>query len=154
VVIVFLFVIMKTLSPRIWAFSDYPKSITAGVPPQTRREKQIAAITTVPFMILVIVLPIWSTLMLESSYGGTIPLMDAFLNLFGILLIFNISDFLILDFLIVGTITPDFVIIPGTERMKEKEYREFRYYHGKAHVRSILALAVISFVLAAIIVIV
>ena len=58
------------------------------------------------------------------------------------------ADLLILDLLIVGTIAPKFVIIPGTEDMKEKEYKDFRLYHTKAHAKGLILLAIVSFVIA------
>ena len=36
----YLLLIMIKFSPRIWAFSDYPKTITDNVPPQTKNEKR------------------------------------------------------------------------------------------------------------------
>ena len=128
----YLLIVMRSLSPRIWAFSDYPKSITSSVPARTDRERRIAKYTAVPFFIL-----------------GIGFLLDAFLNFFGIVMSGNLADFLILDWLIVGTITPEWVIIPGTEHMRDKEYKEFRGYHARGHVRALPVLAMLSLILAA-----
>jgi hypothetical protein len=38
---IYLLALMRGLNPRIWAFSDYPKSITDHVPPQTPRERRV-----------------------------------------------------------------------------------------------------------------
>jgi hypothetical protein len=148
----YLLIIMRGLSPRIWAFSDYPKEITDHVPPQTERERRIGGYAAIPFFILGLGFPLVSTLMLEGFYGGSLPLLDAFLNIFGIIMFGNFADFVILDWLIVGTITPDWVIIPGTERMRNKEYKEFRVYHAKGHVRALPLLAILSLIIAAAIV--
>jgi hypothetical protein len=150
---IFLLAIMRGLNPRIWAFSDYPKAITDHVPPQTDRERKIGAYTGIPFFILVIGFPVFSTMMLEGLYGGSLPLLDAFLNffgiVFGIVMFGNIADFVVLDLLIVGTITPDWVIIPGTEHMRNKEYKEFRLYHAKGHARALILLVILSLLFAA-----
>lgn len=151
VITLYLMTIMLTLSPRIWAFADYPKSITDKVPPQTGSEKKIAGVIGIPFFIIVLGFPILSTLWLKSSLGGMITPLDAFLNIYGILIIFNLSEVVTLDFLIVGTITPDFVVIPGTEDLRDTEYKEFRKHHAKAHLKSLLAMAFVSLVLALII---
>jgi hypothetical protein len=151
--ILYLLATMVALSPRVWAYSDYPKSITGSVTPPTRREKMIGAIIGIPFIILVVLIPVYSTLVLESSYGGVIPLLEAFLNFYGITLIGSFAEFIVLDFLIVGTITPNFVVIPGTEHMRDKEYKEFRLYHFKGHLRSIVTLAIVSFIAAVMIVV-
>jgi len=144
----YLLAIMMKLSPRIWGFSDYPKEITDAVSPQTKRERQIGALLGIPFFLLGLGFPLVSTLMLESTYVGTIPLIDAFLNAFGIFMFGNFADLVILDWLIVGTITPDFAVIPGTEHMREKEYKDFRLFHAKGHVWGTIGMAVISLVIA------
>lgn len=49
---------------------------------------------------------------------------DTFLHSFGILMIFNLVDLLIIDWLIFCWITPRFVVIPSTEGMKGyKDYK-------------------------------
>jgi len=144
----YLLAVMMKLSPRIWGFSDYPKEITNAVSPQTKRERQIGALLMVPFLLLGLGFPLVSTLMLESTYVGTMPLLDAFLNIFGIMMFGNFADLVILDWLIVGTITPDFVVIPGTEHMRDKEYKDFRLFHAKGHVWGTIGMAVISLVVA------
>jgi hypothetical protein len=79
-------------------------------------------------------------------------LLDAFLNLYLILLIGNVTEVLILDILLVGTVTPNFVVIPGTEDLRDTEYKAFRCHHGKAHLRAIIAMALVALVLALVIV--
>jgi hypothetical protein len=147
----YLLIIMVKVNPRVWAFSDYPKEITDNVPPQTKKEKRKAAVLSIPFFIIGIGYPFLSTLLAKDLYGGVIPLFDAFINTFGVLMFGFLSDLLILDLLIVGTITPKFVIIPGTESMKEKEYKDFRLYHAKAHVKGLFLLGIVSFVIALIV---
>ncbi len=149
----YLLATMILFSPRIWGMSDYPKSITEKVPPQTRHEKRRAAILFIPFLIIGLGYPIFSTLLLEIKMGGNFTIFIAFINIFGILMFGNIADFLILDLLIVGTITPRFVILPGTEDLKETEYKEFRKYHAKGHVKGTLFMAGASFLIALLIVV-
>ncbi len=144
----YLLIIMRSLSPRIWGFSDYPKEITDAVPPQTKRERQIGAVIGIPFFILALGAPIISTLILESSQGGAISLLDAFLNAFGILMFFNFADLVILDWLVVGTITPDFVMISGTEHMRDTEYKNFRISQGIGHIWGTIGMAVLSLIIA------
>lgn len=145
-----LFIMMK-FDPRVWAFNDYPKEITNKVQPQTKEEKRTSIAASVPFFIFGIGYPFLSTCLLKGLYGGTIPFLDAFLNTFGVLIFGFMADLIILDLLIVGTLTPKFVIIPRTEDMKEKEYKDFRVYHTKAHVKGLILLAIISLVIAVIV---
>lgn len=76
---------------------------------------------------------------------------EAFITIFVIILFGFLADFIILDWLIVGTLTPDFVIIPGTEYMREKEYKDFRLYHAKGHVKGLVLIFILSLILAVIV---
>ena len=150
-VIVLLLVVMRGLSPRIWAMSDYPPSITGIVPPQTDSERRIAGYTAIPFLILTFGFPIVSTLILEASMGGTITFFDAFLNLFCLILFGTLADLGVLDLLSVGTVTPDWVIIPGTEHLRNSAYKEFRMYHTKGHAKAFPLLITMALIIGAII---
>lgn len=149
---IYLLFIMAKFSPRIWGFSDYPKVITDKVPPQTKSEKRKGEILSIPFFLFGLIFPIVSTLILREQYGGEIDFLTAFLNIFGILMFGNIADLVILDWIIVGTITPKFVIIPGTENMKDREYKDFRISHAKGHIWGTLLMAVLSLLIAFIII--
>lgn len=148
----FLLAVMLGFSPRVWAFSDYPKTITGQVKPQTKRERRIALVVYIPFLIIGIGYPLLSTYILKALYGGVILFLDAFLNVFAVWMFGFLADLLILDWLIVGTITPSWVIIPGTEHMKLQEYKEFRMYHAKGHLKGLVALAGLSIILALVVV--
>jgi hypothetical protein len=78
--------------------------------------------------------------------GGEIPFWMAFLNVFVLLLLAVLGDLVILDWLIVSKITPEFVIIPGTE---EADYKNFSH-HYKAHLRAVVPLFLVCIVLAGI----
>jgi len=143
---------MIKFSPRIWGFSDYPKEITKKVPPQTKSEKRNGSLFFIPFFLFGLSFPIVSTLILKNQYGGSIDFLTAFFNIFGILMFGNIADLIILDWIIVGTITPNFVIIPGTEDMKDKEYKDFRISHAKGHIWGTLFIAVLSLLVAFIVI--
>jgi len=118
------------------------------VPPQTREEKKKATIVSIPFLMIGVGFPIVSTLLLEQELGGRIDFLSAFLNIVALFMFMNAADLLILDWLIVGTITPKFVIIPGTEHMKYKEYREFRTYHTKGHIWGTIAMVGLGLIMA------
>jgi hypothetical protein len=149
----YLLFMMVTLNPRVWGYADYPESITKHVPPQTKREKTIAGLFGIPFFVLVLGSPIWSTLLLEAQLGGALSFGGAFVNLFGIHLLMQAGDLFICDLLIVGTLTPSFVIIPGTEHLRDTEYKAFRKFHAKGHAKGIIATIIICVVLAWVIVV-
>ncbi len=66
----YLLLMMVTVSPRVWGYSDYPEAIKAKVPPQTAKEKRLAGIVGIPWFIFLIGFPIISTYALKSKLGG------------------------------------------------------------------------------------
>ncbi len=102
------------INPRIW-LQDYPQDIQDRVPPKTAQERRISLLLGIPFLIVLLAVPFASTLTLKYQRGGAVPFLLLFANGFGVSFIFNLVDWLILDWLMLCTITPPFVVIPGTE---------------------------------------
>jgi len=100
------------INPRSY-LQDYPPAIQALVPPKTPAERRLALIVGIPFMILLIAVPLLSTLALKRS--GVTAFLPLALHAFGVVWIFNVVDWLVLDWLIFCAITPAFVVIPGSE---------------------------------------
>jgi hypothetical protein len=143
----YLFLVMVLTSPRVWGYSDYSEAIKAQVPPQTKQEKRLAVIIAVPWMLFSVGFPVYSTLVLKSKLGGEIPFWLAFLNVFVLVFLAVLGDLVILDWLIVSKITPNFVIIPGTDKT---DYKDFSH-HYRAHVRAAVPLVLVCAVLAGIV---
>ncbi len=143
----YLLLVMVLTSPRVWGYSDYPEVIKNKVPPQTQREKLLAAVIGLPWFIFIFGFPIFSTYVLKYKLGGEIPFMIAFLNLFVLLLLATVGDLVILDWLIVSKITPGFVIIPGSERA---DYKDFTH-HYKAHAKALAGLILVCLTIAGIV---
>ncbi|MFE6014597.1 nitroreductase, partial [Bacillus thuringiensis] len=72
---------------------------------------------------------------------------DAYLHTFGILMIFNLVDLLIIDWLIFCWITPRFVVIPSTAGMKG--YKDYKF-HLRGAIVATQILAIVSLFLAGI----
>ena len=140
----YLLLMMVSTSPRVWGYSDYSDAIKAKIPPQTKKEKRLALIIGLPWIIFTFGFPIYSTIVLKSKLGGEIPFWTAFLNVFVLVCLAVLGDLVILDWLIVSKITPKFVIIPGTE---EADYKDFSH-HYRAHVRAVVPLVLLCIVLA------
>ena len=143
----YLLLIMVSTSPRVWGYSDYSEAIKAKVPPQTPKEKRLALIIGIPWMIFAVGFPLYSTYVLKSMLGGEIPFWTAFLNIFGMVFLATLCDLVILDWLIVNKITPEFVMIPGTEKA---DYLDFSH-HYKAHARAAVVLFLLCLILAGIV---
>ena len=128
----YVFLLMITLSPRIWGYADYPETVKRKVPPQTRRERTIAGIVSVPFFLFAIVYPAYSVLALKDRLGGAMTFSDAFVHLLAMVIFVTIGDLVILDWLIISKITPRFVVIPGSE---VEDYKDFSH-HYRGHLRA------------------
>ena len=109
-------VITLWINPRIW-LQDYPEDIKVMVHPKTDIEKRLSLLTGIPFLILLFVVPFVSTLLLKLKHPGDTSFLTVSLHAFGVSFIFNIIDWLLLDWLMFCTFTPPFVVIPGSEGM-------------------------------------
>jgi len=112
-------------NPRIW-LHDYPKEIQAMVPPKSEKEKRLSLMLGIPFLVLLFAFPFYSTLTLRITTPGEISFGILAINAFGVVFVFNLVDWLILDWLMFCTITPPFVVIPGSEGARG--YKDYGYH--------------------------
>jgi hypothetical protein len=141
-----LFAILR-YNPRLF-LQDYPQDIQNAVPAKTKEEKRQSLLLGTPFLVLLAVVPFLSTLALKRHGAGNAPFVRLFLNAFGVVMVFNLVDLVLLDWLMFCTITPRFVVIPGTEGMEA--YRDYAY-HLKASIRGTIICAVAALAIAAIV---
>jgi hypothetical protein len=113
------------LNPRIW-LRDYPKDIQAQVPPKTKAEKRLSLALGIPFLILFVAAPFVSTLSLKVRSHSDVSFLALWLHAFGVVFVFNVVDWLVLDWLMFCTLTPRFVVIPGTEGMAG--YKDYAFH--------------------------
>jgi hypothetical protein len=121
------------VNPRIF-LHDYPDKIQEAVPRKTKAERSLTYVFGIPFLLLLFLVPFFSTLSLKELAEPSF--WELWLNAAGVGWIFNIVDWLILDWFMFCTLTPRFVIIPGSEGMAEyKDYGfHFRgFIHGTAY---------------------
>jgi len=131
-----LLMVSLRLNPRIW-LQDYPVEIRDRVPPKTEQEKRLSLIIGIPFLLLVAAVPFISTLALKRQDGG-VSFLQLFLNAFGVVFAFNLVDLLLLDWLMFCTITPKFVVIPGTEGMEG--YKDYSYHFKASVIGTVLSI--------------
>ncbi len=132
-----------TANPRLF-LQDYPKTIQDRVAPKTHSEQRLSRGIAVVFMGLLMAVPFLSTWGLMQQLHGHIAFLALFLNAFGVAFIFNVTDLLILDWLLVCKITPAFLVLPGTEGVAD--YKDYSY-----HLRGFLAGTIFSAVLGALV---
>lgn len=135
---------MRT-NPRIW-LHDYPKEIQAAVPPKTAEEKRLSLIFGIPFLILLAAGPFISTLTLTQR--ASLPFWALFANASGVMFVFNVIDWLVLDWLIFCTITPSIMVIPGTQGMAA--YKDYAF-HFRGFLIGTLFSVVFGLVIAAVV---
>ena len=93
----YLLLFMVSTSPRIWGYQDYPDRVKKKVPPQMRRERTLAGIYGVPFILFGLAFPVYSVLELRGGLGGAIPFADAFIHLLILLALSTLGDLVLLD---------------------------------------------------------
>ena len=104
-------------NPRLW-LQDYPAEIRAKVPPLTPGEKRAQRLLIIPFLLVMIGVPIYSTYLLRLENGGIISFLSAYLNVFFVTNLFNLFDAVVIDLLIGTFMKPKFAVIPGAEGME------------------------------------
>lgn len=138
---------MITLSPRIWGYQDYPETIKQKVPPQTQRERMIAGITGIPFLSFTLGFPVYSVLRLRANLGGEITFEIAVIHLLVLVLLTSFFDMVVLDWFIISTVTPEFVIIPGSD---VEDYKDFSH-HYRGHAKATIILIVVCMIIAVVV---
>lgn len=108
-------------NPRVM-LQDYPKDVQAAVPPKTAAERRETVWWSIPFLALLFGLPLAAALTLKLQRPD-LSFFEAALVAFVVLVVFNLYDWLVLDWLVFCTITPRFVVLPGTEGMAG--YRDY-----------------------------
>lgn len=125
------------INPRLF-LQDYPEDIQRAVPQKTREERRLSILLGTPFLLLLFAGPFISTLTLNHQSGGELSFFAASLHAFGIVFIFNLVDWLILDWLIFCTITPNFLVIPDTEGMAG--YKDYSFHFRAFRIGTVLSI--------------
>jgi hypothetical protein len=101
-------------NPRLW-LHELPKAVRETLPPLNSTEKRHRALFASVFMAVTFGLPLWLAGRFEAQYGGAAPFADLFIYMFGILMLFNLFDAVVLDLFVITILRPGFVRIPGAE---------------------------------------
>jgi hypothetical protein len=129
-------------NPRYW-LQDYPRSIQDAIPKKSKVEQQGAKRWGLPFIATLLGAIAISGILLKRAMPGA-SFLTLYVDILGVALFFNLWDLLVLDWLIFCTITPRFLVIPGSEGMPG--YKDYRH-----HVAAFWSGALSSIVIAAIV---
>jgi hypothetical protein len=132
-----LFLGLVRINPEIM-LKDYPPDVQAKYGPMSDRSKRQRIPVAIVFLVVLLGIVIQSLIGVRTNTGDDIPFQVAFLHLFVMFSLFNLLDWLVLDWLIVVTIRPRFLIIPGTEGLAG--YADYGF-----HFRGFLIGSVITF---------
>jgi len=125
------------INPEIM-LNDYPPDIQAKYGPMSDRSKRQRIPVAIFFVVVLFGIVVQSFMGVRRNIGDDIPFLTAFVHLFVMFTVFNVLDWLILDWLIVVTIRPRFMILPGTEGLAG--YADYWF-----HFRGFLIGSVITF---------
>lgn len=126
-------------NPRLW-LQDLPPELRARLPPKTARERRETWILGIPFMGIVLGMP----LLAIADPAGLGPGRPGFLGrlgiAYGVNLVFNLVDLLLIDWGLVCLWTPRRLLPPGVEREEARDWAK----HGRDFLKGFLALVVPS----------
>jgi hypothetical protein len=104
------------LNAEIW-LDDYPPDVRAKFGPMSAKSKRQRTWFSIPVFLIIFGLIVWSIVQLKAVNGGGLNFGAVFLSIWLMLMVFNLVDLVIIDWLILMWIRPQFTILPGTEGM-------------------------------------
>ena len=110
-------------NPR-YMMQDYPPEITADILAQTSEEKRAGMKYGLPFLLTLAVFPLLVGLVFK--FLGPASFVEIWLRIFILMFSFNLVDLVILDWLIFCSLTPSFMVLPGTEG--HPGYKNYRFH--------------------------
>ena len=113
------------VNPRMW-LQDFPKEIQSKVPPKTAEEKRQSLLFGIPFLLVLVSIPLLSCILMKHRSSTPVSFLSLFFNAFGVGFFFNLIDLVVIDWLIFCFVTPKFMVIPGTEGMPE--YKDYAFH--------------------------
>jgi hypothetical protein len=120
--------ILSTVSGAIaldMFLDDYPPDIKEKYGPMSRRAARIRPFVAVLLFITALAVPIIGLFKLQAEIPS-VPFLPALVFAGVVLLVFNLFDLIILDWLFFCTIQPRAMVLPDTEGMAG--YRDYRFH--------------------------
>lgn len=145
-VMVISFILAALVNPEIW-LKDYPPDIRAKFGPMSARAARQRTLVGIPIFVLMVGIIVFSIVQLAQIKGSDPNLIEIFINVFVILLVFNLVDLFVLDWLIFVTVRPRIIILPGTEGAAG--YSDYGF-HLRASLKGLAGSFVVSLLIAGI----
>ena len=149
ILISFILIGMLWYNPRMFLNKgDYPPDVIAAVPPKTDEERWMSIILGIPFFIVALGVPLSSTSTFNRQMGSEASFWLLFWHTFGVIFIPFLWDLVVLDWWMFCTVTPKFVVIPGTEGFAG--YKD-KVFHLRMHTRGIVVLVIGSLLISGVV---
>jgi hypothetical protein len=97
-------------NPRMW-HTRAPAAVQAQHPPLTDGEKRQQKLVAAALFGTVALVMLWSSARVQAQHGGEAPFVALFVSLLGVLMIFNLVDLLLIDYLLLTILKPSFMHI-------------------------------------------
>jgi hypothetical protein len=141
------FFFIAIFKPRLFlSKKNVPADILAAVPPRTEAEKRQAVLLGVPVFLFLIGGVFYSTYTAQVQSGAGFG--SLFMHTFAIIFLASTVDLVFLDWLLMNTFTPSWIVFPGTEGFAG--YKDYGF-HGRAHLRALIPQAVAAAIVAGIV---
>jgi hypothetical protein len=108
--------VLVRINPEIM-LGDYPPDIQAKYGPMSERSKRQRIPVAILFLVVMFAIVAASFAPILGAVDRPRLFLASFTNLFVVFSVFNILDWLVLDWLIVVTLRPRFLVLPGTDGM-------------------------------------
>lgn len=141
----FIFVAMAYINAEMW-LPDYPPDIQQRFGPMSERARRQRKLATLPVGFVLLGTIFLLLVHLWSLMTGALTFNVVFLSMATMLLLFNLSDLLVVDWLIGIVIHPQFIVLPGTEGAAG--YHDY-WFHMRAFLKGTVGCLILSLLIAA-----
>jgi hypothetical protein len=126
--------------PRLWLHS-LPSDIQAMAPPKTAAERRLTGVMGAVILLTFFGIPIALTWRLHTSVPGGLDFRQALIHLYGVWMIVNVCDLLLIDWPYAYFVDPERPPIAGTAGARG--YKDYAF-HARAFLKaSVFSLAII-----------
>jgi hypothetical protein len=112
------------IAPDMWV-SKYPPDIQQKYGPMSPRSARLRPYVAVLVFMTALLVPLLGLFALRAAVGE-VPFILAFAFSSVTLLVFNLFDLLLLDWLLFCTVQPKLMVLPGTQGMPG--YKDYRFH--------------------------
>lgn len=142
--LLFVAIVLVSLAyhPRLW-IQDFPAPIQEEMEPLSRGERIGRVILAILLLIVVVGIPVASTLNIKSSRGN-ITILEGFLHIWLLFMVINLIDLVIVDWTIGVWWQPDFLSTPEINPLlHHNTYR----FHFVEHLKGTVMLTLLALLL-------